>query len=225
MRATGAPFQAAGAYRPVAAPWASAAVQTVAPGRAPAAAASLPPDESPRHGDSAHSASQPGSREGDSSAERVVDAAGFAAALQEAVPAAPPTGVGPRVELLHALRRCAGATPGDVTLLDAKLLFCSFLLLVQPWSAADAADAATASGVSPDLPSGDVAAWLEAGYSTFGALARRREWAQAQLPSPPPDWTAALFRRLGNPRTRATEGPHLRDILYWCENAPCHGDE
>ena len=41
----------------------------------------------------------------------------------------------------------------------------------------------------------------------------------------PPDWTAALVRRLGNPRTRVTEGPHLRDILYWCENAPCHGDE
>ena len=178
----------------------------------------MPPGESPRHGDSGRGASHPGGG-GDTSAERVVDAAGFASALQVATPAVPPTDVGPRVELLHALRRCAGATPPDVVLCDDQLLGSTFLLLVQPWAAADATDAATAAGASPDHPPGDVATWLEAGYATFGALARRRDWAQAQLASPPPEWTAALFRRLGTPRTRAAEGPHLRDILYWCAHA------
>jgi hypothetical protein len=110
-------------------------------------------------------------------------------------------------------------TPPDVSLCDGQLLGWTFVLLVQPWAAADATDAATAAGASPGLPPGDVATWLEAGYATFGALARRRDWARAQLSSPPPDWTAALFRRLGNPRTRTTEGPHLRDILYWCAHA------
>ena len=221
---------AASTYRPVAAPWAASAPgqhTTVAPN---AATARHTPSAShvAAAGVTLRDATQSGRPDVELDGSQQLDATSCALALRDATGAAPPgsaVDVAARVELLHALRRWAGSPEaaassahGSPLSADVDSLRRCFLVLSHAWSAADAVDAIALGGGSTQpggLSAGDVATFLEAAYGAFAALIRSPAWPDGAL-AVPADWMAALCRRIGNPRSRASEVPHLRDVLYWC---------